>query len=376
MSLSISRDISTHAAMDDVQILLKHWFGTPDEPRWPESLMTSTHAKQLVSTERLVRAAGAVTSDRDDMHTGLYQEHCNVCHGISGSGAGAAAQFQSPYPRDFRAGIFKWKSTPRSEKPSRDDLLQLLHEGVSGSAMPSFALVLQEDREALVDYLIYLSVRGEVERAWLAAAIDELDYDEAPPTMDLRLVSATKSQDHPEDDGAAIAIEILQDVVNSWVDATPSPVPPDPIGSSDLLASVQRGRELFHSQIANCAACHGAGGQGGVAITDYDEWTKEFTTRIGITPDDRDAIKPFRRAGALPPRQINPRMLTGGSLRGGSDSETLFRRIQHGIAGTPMPGVGLKTDADDQFGFTASDIWDLVHYVQSILSSNTPPTES
>ena len=54
--------------------------------------------------------------------------------------------------------------------------------------MPSFAALRDDDLEALVDYVIYLSVRGEVERRLAAAAIDELGYAETvPEEVDWRL---------------------------------------------------------------------------------------------------------------------------------------------------------------------------------------------
>ncbi|MEM8914135.1 MAG: cytochrome c [Planctomycetota bacterium] len=363
MSLEVSRQMPTDAALADTQLLLSHWFGTPDAPTWPRNALRTREAQNLVSVERLTQAAGSVQSDQDDRHSGLYQEHCVVCHGISGSGAGPAALFQSPYPRDFRAGIFKWKSTDRYERPTRDDLHRILTGGIGGSAMPSFGLLPAEDREALVDYVIYLAVRGEVERECLALAIDELDYDVGPPANEMRLVSSRSGGTQGE--GQRSATDVLNRVVSKWRSAQEAMVPPD--GTTDLAASIESGRSLFHGQTANCAACHGAGGTGGMTTLDHDDWTKEFTTRIGITPDDREATEPYRRAGALPPRRIDPRILAGGHLRGGHEPDTIFRRIRFGIAGTPMPGIELKDASDEStIGLSAEEIWDLVHYVQSI----------
>ena len=104
---------------------------------------------------------------------GCFREHCVVCHGLEGSGTGPASQFQDPYPRDFRFGVFKWKSTIRSAKPTKQDLLDLLTRGVPGTGMPSFSLLSPDDLDALVDYVIYLSVRGETERRLLVGAMDE-----------------------------------------------------------------------------------------------------------------------------------------------------------------------------------------------------------
>lgn len=409
MALERSRDVPTEAALADVELVIAELFGTPEEPAWPADHLTG-ELRELVSLERLQQASGSVESDAENVHRGLYTEHCVICHGVSGSGTGPASMYQWPYPRDFRAGVFKWKSSERDAKPTRDDLRRLLLNGIPGSPMPSFATVAPDDREALIDYLIYLSIRGEVERQLLAVAIDDLGYEETPPSDDLRLRVATteesdpgkdedgniiftdlnqSSRDEPKVDesdavdaqvvsteGELVAISVLQDVVSEWNETPVAPVPAEPIpnAADELHASIARGSMLFGGQIANCAGCHGPGGQGGMPLNDLDDWTKEFTTRIGITPTDADAVKPFQKAGALPPRIIQPRRLAGGVLRGGDDPETIFRRIQHGIAGTPMPGIDLSESAAGTTGLTPGDVWDLVHYVQSLVQPTPKPS--
>ena len=376
MSLEISRDVPTDAALEDVAAVVDKLFGTPQSPRWPRPWMTQTDERDLVSLDRLAVAAGGVTSDQENSHTGLYQEHCVICHGISGSGTGAASQFQVPYPRDFRAGTFKWKSTARSEKPTRADLERLLVTGIPGTPMPSFRPLSSSDREALVDYIIYLAVRGEVERDLLAFAVDMLEYDEGPPAEELRIqvrdsyagIDAAESIDIDQlSEGEQAIAAVINDVVVRWVSAQSSPVPPRPsLEGKSLAASVARGRELFNGPIAGCAGCHGKDGIGGLPSLDYDDWTKEYTTRIGITPDDSEAVKPFRKAGALPPRKIEPRVLADGLFRGGSDPETLYRRIHFGIAGTPMPGIEIHDDAHGATGITPNDAWDLVNFLEDL----------
>ena len=48
----------------------------------------------------------------------LYMQHCLHCHGVSGDGAGPTAKFLNPRPRDYRQGIFKFKSTQAPIKMS------------------------------------------------------------------------------------------------------------------------------------------------------------------------------------------------------------------------------------------------------------------
>ncbi|SMP61675.1 Cytochrome C oxidase, cbb3-type, subunit III [Neorhodopirellula lusitana] len=387
LSLERSRSVPTEAAAADVSAVVSQLFGTPGSPKWPAGLLADDDQRQLVSPDRLAQAAGGVTSDEANLHTGLYQEHCVICHAVSGSGNGPASRFQVPYPRDFRVGIFKWKSTRRSSKPTRDDLTQILKNGIPGSPMPSFAIVRPSEIDALVDYVIYLSVRGEVERELLGRAVDELDYDTGPPEEELRLTlvstgdgdavregSETGDDAGADSDGAdaeltegqAMVVEVLQDVVDSWVNVEPSLVPPRP-QDTDLAASIGRGKEIYHGQVANCVGCHGTDGAGGLPSLDYDDWTKDFTTRIGVSPDDKAAVKPFRKAGALPPRAIDPRVLAGGVIHGGSDPETIYRRIHEGIAGTPMPSMDIDENANAGTGLTPDQAWDLVNYVESII---------
>jgi mono/diheme cytochrome c family protein len=238
-------------------------------------------------------------------------------------------------------------------------------KGIPGTAMPSFALLEPEDLDALVDYVVFLSARGEVERRVTAAAIDELDYGETSPAAELILSSQSDTE------GGEVVQEVVDRVHTDWAEAEEHEVfvPSFPVLSGkQLAASVARGNEFFHGKVANCAGCHGPAGDGSLPTLDYDDWTKEYTTRIGLTPDDREAMKPFRDAGALRPRTIAPRTLRDGVFHGGGDSASLYRRITQGIAGTPMPAVEVVSEPNGK-GLTREQIWDLVRYVQQLSTS-------
>lgn len=362
LSLATSRSIPVESAGEDVDSALEALFGSPNDPKWPEDLFRATAAANLVDLENLQRAAGPISSAKDGTHRGLFREHCVVCHGLEGGGAGPASQFQDPYPRDYRHGVFKWKSTDRGAKPTKADLYDLLVRGVPGTGMPSFSLLAPEDLDALIDYVIYLSIRGEAERRLLVGALEQLDYGESFPESDFRIA-------YPGDSiGGEVVTEIVRRVADQWALAdTRSVLIPDrpDLAGDDLQASVDRGKQLFHGKIANCVGCHGADGNGGAVLLDFDDWTKDYTTRLGLTPDDREAMQPFRDVGALRPRPIQPRVLRDGVFRGGSDPEQLYCRITQGIAGTPMPAV-LEVEEENGKGLTRSQIWDLVNYVRSL----------
>src|SRR5262249_7496123 len=98
------------------------------------------------------------------------------CHGLTGDGRGPTAKWVNPHPRDYRRGIFKFTSTDLEQgvrRPSRADLMRTLRQGIEGTAMPSFNLLEDEKLDALVSYVIHLSMRGQTEfvvmQAWLGS---------------------------------------------------------------------------------------------------------------------------------------------------------------------------------------------------------------
>ena len=128
-----------------------------------------------------------------------------------------------------------------------------------------------------------------------------------------------------------------------------------------LQASIDRGHELFIGNVASCSKCHGKLGLGDGETKDYDDWTKDWTTRVGLKPDDRDSLIPLLARGALPPRNIIPRNFTEGIFRGGSTNQDLYLRISQGIDGTPMPEAPFVPGK-----YESVDIWHLINFVRSL----------
>lgn len=384
--LELNEGVELTSVRGDVDAILLELFGTPDQPRWPAYLQSDNPSKDLVSLERLQRAAGAVRSDENDVHYGLYREHCILCHGIAGNGLGATSRLLNPYPRDFRMGKFKFKSTPQGSRPTRDDLRQLLRRGIAGTSMPAFALLPDDDLEALIDYVIYLSIRGEVERGLLMRATYELDLDAGE-----RLVDPTRdptSTDSVIPDQFSV-VELVSNVANKWLKAEritaagsqaehyslDAPLPPAelPLVGANLASDAERerlaqsvahGRELFQGKVANCSSCHGPLGAGDGTVNDYDDWTKDWTTQAGLDPLDKQQLRPMLALGALKPRHILPRNLQNGIYRGGSRPEDIYLRIVRGIEGTPMPAAPMQPE--NALGLTEADAWDLVNFVLSL----------
>src|SRR5262245_32300039 len=114
----------TRQQRQDVDNVLAALYGTPDAPALPA--LTNIDVSKVLDISKLKLAAGRVGSDSTGRPRGLYREHCAHCHGITGDGNGPTAIFLNPYPRDYRPGRYKFKSTPFGQKPTHDDLKKTL----------------------------------------------------------------------------------------------------------------------------------------------------------------------------------------------------------------------------------------------------------
>ena len=84
----------------------------------------------------------------------IYFDACSPCHGIRGDGAGPAAQGFDPAPRNFRRGVYKFRSTVSGALPLDDDLERTVREGLAGTEMPRWKDVLSaQDIKAVVQYV-------------------------------------------------------------------------------------------------------------------------------------------------------------------------------------------------------------------------------
>lgn len=237
----------------------------------------------------------------------VYMRRCVQCHGVSGDGEGAVAGTMYPRPRDYRRGIFKFTSTPYGAKPRREDLIRTVKVGVPGTSMPTFDLLPTKEIEAVVDYVLMLTHRGELEfqLAAEAAAAEEVD---------------TEGVD-----------DLVAGIVDMWNEAEGqivTPLTPQPVFT---IENLQAGREAFLTR--GCSKCHGEDGRG--------------QTVDNLRGDLKDAWGFTTRAADL----------SSGMLHGGRQPEDIYRRIYSGINGTPMPGFSSAiTDKPEEF-------WNLVSYV-------------
>lgn len=409
----IKEGFSMDQASEDAFWIVDQWFGTPDHPELPALLTEDEDYADLLSVERLEKAAGPIANG-----SGLYRKHCVSCHGVSGNGRGENSAILDPYPRDYRMGIFKFKSTERGAKPLHEDLARSIGNGIEGTAMNKIPELSDEDVQALVDYVIYLSMRGELERALIDDAMFNLDLEGGDRilntefAMSLRdggreaveeTVNAWEEAGEPEDDPRAelaeklelydesmeISEDLLADIADDWLDSEDAvvevPEPPSDIPvpnsyeefqaiqSGDqadaLAASVKRGHELFVGKVASCSKCHGEKGLGDGQNKDYDDWTKDWTSRVGLNPEDTDILVPLMARGAMPPKNARPRNFSEGVFHGGESAEDLYRRISQGIEGSPMPA---STFVPGQY--EEDDVWHLINFVRSLKVPEAQPT--
>jgi mono/diheme cytochrome c family protein len=276
---------------------LKEAFGAPAAPA------VVGDAEVSIAAERL-----SLTADRLTEGGKLFRRHCLQCHNLTGDGRGPAGRVM-PYPRDFRRGAFKFVSTGPGGKPRRADLVRTITEGLKGTAMPSFTLLPEGERDLLAGYVTYLSLRGETEYQTFAAVL------------------RGGITDIP-----GFARERLRSNLAEWERARaarPAPAEPDDGSprSPAHTAAVRRGFELFTRKADNsCVTCHGEFGR--KPLLRYDVW------------------------GTV----AKPANFTATGLKGGSRPEDVFVRIRGGITPVGMPAHPELTDRQ---------VWDLVRFVKS-----------
>jgi len=90
----------------------------------------------------------------------IFLHMCVYCHGRDGNGGGKATDYLYPWPRDFRKGIFKFRSTPTGTLPTDEDLYRTIIRGIPGTSMPAWGDALSpQDTWALVNLIKSFSDR-------------------------------------------------------------------------------------------------------------------------------------------------------------------------------------------------------------------------
>jgi cytochrome c oxidase cbb3-type subunit 2 len=242
-------------------VLLLSAAGGCERSDWGPDQLGQGHTSRTLRTAQLGRE--------------VYATYCVGCHGEQGDGNGPAARFLEPKPRDFRLGRIKFAGVSSGDAPRDEDYQRILKHGLDGTAMPSFALLSDQERAAVVAYL-----RG---------------------------FTAADKRDTP---GAALSVG--QD-----------PWARDPAGG------IAEGKKVYHG-FAKCWSCHPAY-EAAAEITRFT-----LDSKLPAPELRADAYQPLMTesqwgAPIRPPDFLVDRVKTGLA------AESLAQVINAGVGGTAMP---------------------------------------
>jgi len=283
---------------------------------------------------------------------GLYRRNCLHCHGVSGAGDGPTAAYLYPTPRDYRKGLFKFTSTPYGAHPAREDLTRTIKNGLHGTSMPAFEALLSDDEiSQLVDYVIFLSIRGETELELIDEGTTSDENDVNSLTLD-------------------VAREAAEGVFHKWKTAQTQVVNPTTPRTPSTRDSILRGRDLFLGRVKDaklvCTDCHGVLARGdGQSFVGQDVFNSVV---FGGNPSERQ-----QRIDQLDDKTkdlwgqkldewgnpLRPANLNRSVYKGGRRPLDIYWRIAKGITGAQMPShyPGLINE---------KQVWDLVNFVLAL----------
>ncbi len=258
----------------------------------------------------------------------LYQLRCAVCHGETGAGDGPAADFVYPRPRDFTAGLWKYKTSPGDLAPRDEDLFNTIKVGLEGTSMPGWSRIFSDQQ---IDGLVQLIKRFDTTAIWAPEEAEDEDFDDEGRYLKEMLVIT----DEESTTGQVAYSE----------------------------ESVSRGKEVFDE---NCRKCHGERGRGNLTSGEFleDDWgyriwprdlTKPWTWRATETSSgtDRAAVDEAQREATI---------------------RNIYQRVSIGIRGTPMPSHR-AVDEGEEDAITLEDRWHIANYTYSLREDTTWPGE-
>ena len=127
-------------------------------------------------------------ADRFTLGETVYKHMCTFCHGADGNGGGKATAYLYPWPRDFRKGIFKHRTTPPGSLPLDKDIFRTIQRGVPGTAMPGWKNALSEEETwSVVEYIKSFSERFKNE-----AARPAIDFGTVPSSTTESIAAGEK----------------------------------------------------------------------------------------------------------------------------------------------------------------------------------------
>ena len=273
-----------------------------------QSQIAQTLKKLCGTPEKIILLGAEESTDQLKQGYRVYSNYCTQCHGVNGDGLGPVAQHLEPKPRNYTRGIFKFTSTPYGSKPRRSDLMLTIRRGVTGTSMPSFDRLSEEDVAAVTEYVLALTYRGQMEQILAGIAYDE--------------------EELPDEESMA---DVVDEVLEPWQVAAEQLVMPVSVMPPMNEESIRTGHEIFLNKA--CNKCHGKFGRGG-SMGNIEVGTDAWGNKAAAAD------------------------LTSGMFRGGDRPIDIYRRIYSGINGTPMPAF------NETFQEDPDAIWHLVHFIK------------
>ena len=243
----------------------------------------------------------------------LYAFRCAACHGDEGGGDGPAAQFLYPSPRDYRIGLFKYKTSPhKQQRPTDDDLFRTIKNGLNRTAMPAWGTLLSDGQ---IRSLIPVIKGFDTTYTWAPEDAPDEAFDEKERYT-----------------GKPLSFPDKFPVENQI-----------PFSKESVAAGVRHFKK-------NCTPCHGDEGRGDPSPEKKlkDEWGKR------IWP--RDQTKPWTWRVTEVPGNRNQTI------------RNIFIRLSLGIPGTPMPR---HTE-----GVSEPDRWHIANFLYTLRKTSVPPSKS
>ena len=113
------------------------------------------------------------SEDRRSAGQRTYETYCIGCHGQTGLGDGAAAEFLNPKPRNFVNGDYKFFHFGEPGPfPSDESLKITVRNGLPGSAMPAFPLLTDQEIQDVASYIKSLREGGWESPQPIQAAVE------------------------------------------------------------------------------------------------------------------------------------------------------------------------------------------------------------
>ncbi|MGP0565801.1 MULTISPECIES: ethylbenzene dehydrogenase-related protein [unclassified Nitrospina] len=174
----------------------------------------------------------------------IYLHMCVFCHGKDGNGGGEAVDYLYPWPRDFRKGIFKFRSTPTGTLPRDEDLYRTIIKGVPNTSMPAWEAALSpQDTWALVNMIKSFSDRFRKEPPGPQIEIPK------PPEPTAGMIARGKElfDEHKCDDCHGMSLKGDGKLAGSLKDAWKHAVFVHDISNPNYLKSGRQPEDLFRT---------------------------------------------------------------------------------------------------------------------------------